>query len=592
MELLGYDLQFWWTLAVLGAMAAALLSDVARPEIVFVTATGLLLLTGIVTPQEAFAGFSNSAVIAVGALFVVAAGIEETGALSLFDRVLFGRSQHLGAVLPRLMLPVAGLSAFINNTPVVAMLTHSVQQWAVRVGVPPSKVLIPLSYAAIAGGMVTLMGSSTNIIVSGLLVENGLPGFGLFEMAPVGLVAVLVVAVFVAAFGPALLPDQHATEMMVASDLKECLFEARVSARAAIVGRTIEKAGLRGLEGAYVVRVKRQGALIGVSPDFVLQGGDVLTFLCDAATLEGLLRRPGLEPSVSRAGRRPLRSRPLFEAIVSDSSTLVGQSLHDVQFRDRYGGVVLAIQRRSERIDLPLGRLPIQAGDLLVIEAQAGFDERWNANRTDFYLVAPRGRSPQRWRQGQAPIALGILTVMIALVGAKVLALVTAAFLAALAMIFAGCITLDTARQALNLQVLLIIALALGLGHAAVNVGLTGALASGLVGLSAFGVVFILVALYVCTNLLTELITHKAAAVLMLPVALALASELALDPRALALTVTVAAAASFMTPFGYQTNLMVMAAGKYRVRDYLRVGLPVSLVVMAAATAMIFFLWL
>ncbi len=587
----GLDAQFWVTIIVLAAIAIALLRDLTRPDLIFLSGLAFLLVAGVITPADAFAGFSNTAVLAVGALFVVAAGIEETGAVRAFDRMLFGSSTDLRWVLARVMLPTAGLSAFINNTPIVAMLAPRVQRWAQRVGVAPSKLLIPLSYAAIAGGMVTLIGTSTNIIVSGMLVEAGMPALGLFDMAGIGLVAVASVVGFFTLTGFRLLPDR-VTAPTVEEGLGEYLFEACVGARAPMIGQTIEQAGLHAPGDASLAHVQRQEHMLFPRPDLVLFEGDTLTFTGKASMLDELLQRPGLEPSVPLVEERLPRTRPLFEAVVSDTSNLVGASLRDTQFRERYDAVVLAIQRRHERVVGPLGRVTIKAGDLLVIEAKDGFDERWNTSRSEFYLVTPRRTDEEKRVNKKAPVAVCILVGMVLLIGLQVLPVISAAFLAALAMIATGCLSLRMARRALNLEVLVLIAAALGLGQAVANTGLTTLLADLLLALSGLGVVAALVGLYVTTNLLTELVTHKAAAVLMLPVALAMSGELGVDPKAFALTVAVAAAASFMTPVGYHTNLMVMAAGEYRVRDYLRVGFPVSLIVMTAATLVIFFTWL
>lgn len=587
----GLDAHFWVTIIVLAAIAIALVRDLARPDLIFLSGLAMLLVAGVITPVDAFAGFSNSAVLAVGALFVVAAGIEETGAVRAFERMLFGSSTDLRRVLARVMLPTAGLSAFINNTPIVAMLAPRVQQWAQRMGVAPSKLLIPLSYAAIAGGMMTLIGTSTNIIVSGMLVEAGMPALGLFDMTGIGLVAVASVVGFFTLTGFRLLPDRVTTPT-VEEDLEEYLIEMRVGARAPMIGQTIEQAGLRPLGDADLVHVHRQEDMLAARPDLVLLEGDTLTFTGKASMLEELLQRPGLEPSVPLVEEQLPRTRPLFDAVVSDTSNLVGASLRDTQFRERYDAAVLAIQRRHERLVGRLGRITIKAGDLLVIKAKDGFDERWNTSRSEFYLVTPRRTDEAKRLNKKAPVAFAILVTMVLLIGLRLMPVLSAAFLAALAMIATRCLSHEMARRALNLEVLVLIAAALGLGQAVASAGLTTLLADFLLALSGLGVMAALVGLYVTTNVLTELVTHKAAAVLMLPVALAMAGQLGVEPKAFALTVGVAAAASFMTPVGYHTNLMVMAAGEYKVRDYLRVGFPISLIVMTGVTLVIFFTWL
>lgn len=587
------DWQAWLTIAVIIAIAVALLREIARPDLIFLGGLGLLLLMGIITPTEAFAGFSNTAVLTVGALFVVAAGVQQTEALGFLDRLLFAQSGRLHGTLVRLMLPTAFLSAFLNNTPIVAMFTPRVQQWARRVGMPASKLLIPLSYAAILGGMVTLIGTSTNIVVSGLLEEAGQPAFGMFDLTWVGVPAVFGVILFFLIIGHRLLPDRGTEQPDDDDGLKDCLFELRVSKNAPFAGKTIQEAELRALGGAYLVHVRRAGHLVPASPEAVVEAGDVLTFTGDALMLEQLLERPGLERKVTAAEDDDLQTLPLYEAVVSDASNLVGKTLREVEFRDQYGGAVLAIQRKQGRVTGPLGRIPIKSGDLLLIEARDGFDKRWNASRSDFYLVAARRPTQVKPQPRKAPIALLIVVAMVTLVATGLVPLISATFAAALAMILTRCVRGAQARKSVDLQVLVVIAAALGIGKAVAATGLSDLLAQTMLSATAgMGVVSTIVILYLTTNILTELITHKAAAVLMLPVALTLALELGVDPKAFALAVTVGAAASFMTPIGYQTNLMVMAAGGYRFRDYLKVGVPVSILVMIIATTMIYLVWL
>lgn len=585
--------QAWTTVGVILGIVIALLREVARPDLVFMGGLGVLLAAGVVTPHDAFAGFANPAVLTIAALFIVAAGVQRTEALSGLDRVLFARSKRLGRVLPQLMVPTSFLSAFLNNTPIVAMLTPRVQQWARKHGVSASKLLIPLSYASIAGGMVTLIGTSTNIVVSGLLVEFGLPGLGMFELAWIGLPVATCVLVYFALVGHRLLPDHGDAQPVFENGLNECLFELRVAPGAPLVGQTVEEARLRSLGDAYLVHVRRDGRLIQVTPEVILQEGDTLTFVGEARMLERLLTRPGLVrtfPALEPDARQTL---PLFEAVVADSSRLAGKTLREADFREQFGGVVLAIQRRSERMDGSLGRIPIKPGDLLLVEAQNGFDRRWNARRDEFYLVAPHRDEEKRPLTRKAPLALAIIVGMIAAAATGLLPLVTAAFFAALLMIVTRCVQGDEARKAINFQVLIIIAAALGIGQAMEQTGLAGVVAHSIVGLAAEGgVVVILLGLYVVTNVFTELFTNNAAAALMIPIAVATASETGVDPKALGITVAIAASASFITPIGYQTNLMVMTPGGYRFRDYVKVGLPVSLFVMAVAVTAIYGFWI
>jgi di/tricarboxylate transporter len=368
---------------------------------------------------------------------------------------------------------------------------------------------------------------------------------------------------------------------------------ALLARRATLAGQTVEEAGLRDLGDAYLVHIERDGHLVQASPEEVLQNGDTLTFTGRLSILDDLLARPGLERAVPSLDGHAHQTLPLYEAVVADSSRLVGKTLREADFRDRYQGVVLGIQRKDERIDGPLGRTPVQTGDLLIVEAQSGFDERFGPGRGEFYLTAPRREGRQRRASGRAPVAAGLLVGMIGLNVTGLVPLVVGAFLAALGMVLTGCLSLEEAGESVSLPVLIVIASALGLGQAIEATGLAGVFAHGLVGVAAGGrLLAVLAAVYVATNVLTELITNNAAAVLMLPVALATASDLGASPRAFAIVVAIAASASFITPLGYHTNLMVMSPGGYGVRDYLRAGWPVSLLVMAVTLAAVWAAWL
>ncbi|NNE46699.1 MAG: SLC13 family permease, partial [Rhodothermales bacterium] len=403
----------WLTLAVILGMVVALAKDLARPDLVLLGSLGILLVAGIVTPIQAFAGFSNSAVLAVGALFIVAQGLQRTGSLGFLDGLLFAESSRPVVHLPRLMLPTSLLSAFLNNTPIVAMVMPRLQRWAERKGVSASKVMIPLSYAAILGGMTTLIGTSTNIVVSGLMETAGMEPMGMFEIAWIGVPAALVIAIYFALGGHRLLPDRGSGVGAADDGLRDCFFEVRVAEGSAIVGKTVEEAGLRNLVDAFLVHIRRGKRFIPVRPQMVLETGDVLSFTGTVEMIDRLLERPGLERALPAPESGAGGFLPVFEAVVSDSSALVGQTLRESSFRERYRGVVLAIQRKNEQLSGSLGRIRIRPGDLLLIEAEPNFAQRWNATRTDFYLVAARKEDRALPRSRRAPVALVILIGMV-----------------------------------------------------------------------------------------------------------------------------------------------------------------------------------
>ena len=602
----------WITVGVVIGLVGALVGDVGRPDLVMLSGLSALLVGGVVTPQQAFAGFSNSAVLTVGALYIVAGGVQHTDALSRLDRVLFADTARLPPLLARFMTPTALLSGLLNNTPIVAMLTPRLQEWADAQDIPASKLMIPLSYAAITGGMMTLVGTSTNLIVAGLMEAEGYEPLHLFDVTWVGIPAALAVIAYFVLGGHRLLPDRGTSAPAVETELDENMFEVTVTAQSPIIGETVAEAGLRDLGDAYLTHIRRDAQVLQATPRLTLEQGDVLAFNGRLAARERLLRRPGLKRTLPGGNGRqddPVRyeTLPLYEAVIAESSDLVGATLGEANFREEYQGVVLGIQRENEPVTGPVGTTELRAGDLLIVEAPSDFERRWSSgSRDEFYWVAPRdGRAPHGGddadeadaadedRTARAPLALALTGSMVLAAAVGLAPIVTAAFVAALLMILTGCVTAAEAQRALNVQVLVVIAAALGVGKALETTGLAQRVANGVIGATeGFGPVAALAALYLTTNLLTELITNNAAAVLMLPISMATASTLGAPPTAFGLIVAIAASASFLTPIGYQTNLMVMAPGGYRFRDYARVGWPVTLLVMTISVTIISVLWL
>lgn len=589
---LGWDA--WITLGILLLMFVALLKELARPELILPGCLGLLLLFGVLTPEEAFAGFANKAVLAVGALFVIAAGLQHTGALQMADRLVFPRStRRLSLVTARLMLTTAAMSAFLNNTPIVAMLIPRVRAWCEKTGVPVSKLMIPLSFGTIVGGMTTLIGTSTNLLVAGLMEASGHGSLGLFDLAGVGIPVALGVILYFALIGHRFLPDRSKARPRVEEGLRQCMFELRVAPGSPLAGLSVEEAGLRSLEDAYLVHLRRGEDIIPSSPQTLLREGDVLSFLGSALVLDRLLERPGLSRVQQEVAPTSHTTLPLYEAVVAPTSSLVGKSLREVGFREKYQGIVLGIYRHATTIEGPLSRVPLEAGDLLLIEARNGFDQRWNRQRDEFYLVAPRRPERVKLQTGKAPLALLILAGVILFAVLDVADIVTTAFLGALAMIVTGCLRLQDARRAVDFPVLLVIAAALGIGMAVDRTGLAAAAAHLMIDkASVFGTIGVVAALFVATSLVTEVITNNAAAALTLGIGLAASQELGVPPEAFAVAVAVAASASFLTPIGYQTNLMVWSAGGYHFTDFIKSGLIVNLLVTIIAITMIGLLWL
>ena len=579
--------QAWFTLGALAMMVVALVRGWARTDMVLLGTLGLLLVAGIVDPVEAFAGFANPAVIAIVSLFVVAAGVDRTGALGFLDGLLRPRSRRPGPAVSRLMLPTALLSGVLNNTPIVAMLIPRVQAWQ-STGPASSKLLIPLSTAAIVGGWLTLIGTSTNVVVHGLLQAEGLAGFGFFTLTWVGVPAVILVTAYYALLGHRLLPEGQKPAETVARGYH---FEMRVGQNAPFIGQTVEGAGFRTLGNAYLARVRRKDdGVHEATPDTVLLPGDVLTFVGGSAALDALQLRPGLERTVPALDSPDPADSLLFEVVVAARSQIEGKTLREIGFRERYGGVVVALRRSADDMKGGLGRVPLRAGDLLLVEGRSSMADRLATLSDDFALVAPVGHVRPVARR--APVALALLLGAIVTSAFGMLPLATATFTAALGMVVTGCLRGQALRQAVDVSVILVIGAALGLGKAVEATGLATIAASGIESVTPMGPVVTLLVVYLVSNGLAELITNKAAAVLMLPVALTVAADLGAPWLPFAVSVTIGSAASFLTPVGYQTNLMVMSAGGYQYTDFGRAGLPVSMIVCAVTVTMCALVWL
>jgi di/tricarboxylate transporter len=575
---LGLGWQGWLTLAItLAAFLLNALSSLAA-EVVFLGGLALLYVTGILSTDAALAGFSNPGMVTVGVLYIVVTGLEQTGGLDLISQALLGLPKGQTAALVRLVFPVMGLSAFLNNTPVVAMFIPVVSDWCRKLRISPSKLMIPLSYAAIMGGMCTLIGTSTNLVVNGLVIaDTDLPGLGMFDVAWVGLPCVIAGSLLLLTAHRWLLPARKPA-ISEGDDPRQYTVEMVVEAGSPLVGKTVEQAGLRHLPGLYLVEIQRgQQLLTAISPREVLRQHDQLVFVGAVTSIVDLHQIRGLKPATDQVFKlnTPRSDRTLIEAVVSNTCPLVGRTIREGQFRNHYRAVVLAVGRNGERLQGKLGDIRLRPGDTLLLEAHPSFIEERRVSR-DFYLVTDiPGSEPLRHEK--APLAIAILVGMVLLAALGWMDMLKAASLAALLMLTLGCCSPFRAFKNINWSVLLVIGAALGIGQALQITGAATLLANTVVQSAGDNPWIALALVYGVTTLLTESITNNAAAALVFPVALAMAETLEVSFMPFVITIMIAASASFSTPIGYQTNLMVYGPGGYRFSDFLRVGIPFNL---------------
>jgi di/tricarboxylate transporter len=582
----------WITLGVILAVLALLVRGRLSPAaIVFGGAVSLLVL-GVIEAEAAFSGFSNSAPITVAALYVLAAGIEKTGALTPVMQSTLGERAGYRGPLIRTLVPTAGASAFLNNTPIVAMLIPQVTAWADRRGVSVSKLLMPVSFAAVLGGLITVIGTSTNLVVSGQMESLGLREIGFFEIGRIGLPVAVVGLVLVIALAPRVLPDRRSARTEMEDVGRRFSVEMIVEPGGPVDGRTVEQAQLRNLSGLFLASVDRGDTTIApVRPETVLRGGNRLHFVGPIDRVVELQEMRGLssaelhhvldldDPSVS-----------YYEAVVGSRSPLVGRTLRDVGFRSSYQAAVLGIHRSGHLLEGRIGTETIHVGDTLILVSDLGFRERWR-DRADFLLVAPLDGSPPV-ATSRAWIPVSLLLAVVGLAATDTVPILEGSLVAAIALVATRVMSSLEARRAIDIEVIVVIASAFGLAAAMQSSGLASVVASGLVdAFGGFGDRGVLLGLVLATIILTELVTNNAAALLMLPIAVSAAASTGLDPRGAAIAVAVAASASFLSPIGYQTNMMVYGPGGYRFTDYARLGWVLTVTVVVLTVTLVPLLW-
>lgn len=574
-----FDLSWQAWAAIFVAISVFLFNALTTlpTEIIFLGGAAVLFVSGILSEQDAFAGFSNSGMITVAVLYIVVTGLSQTGGLNWISQRVLGLPQGHNAALFRLMTPVMGMSAFLNNTPVVAMFIPIVSDWSRKLRISPSKLMIPLSYAAIFGGMCTLIGTSTNLVVNGLLISaTDLPGLKLFDLAVVGLPCAITGTIYLFLTHHWLLPSRKPV-ISEADDVRQYTVEMMVSQDSPLAGDSIEAAGLRHLPGLYLVEIVRDQMIIpAVSPKEILRDGDRLVFIGMIDSIVDLNRLRGLQPATDEVFKLdiPRSERCLIEAVVSNTSAMVGKTIREGKFRTQYNAVVLAVARNGERLSGKIGSICLQPGDTLLLEANANFLSQQRISR-DFYLVNGIPDS-EPLRHEKAPLAIAILGAMVFLATMGWMSMLKAAVLASFAMLLTGCCSSVRALRNIEWSVLLVIGAALSIGTALESTGAAGAIASSLIDFSGNNPWLALAIIYGLTNLLTETITNNAAAALVFPIALALSQDLEVSFMPFVITMMIAASASFSTPIGYQTNLMVYGPGGYRFTDFMRVGIPLN----------------
>lgn len=558
---------------------------------------GSLIATGVLTPQQGVAGFSNPAPVTIAAVLVLSAGLMRTGAVVTIGSRLAnvgGSSQTMQMAV--ILIVVGVLSAFINNTAAVAMSIPIVLGIARDKGISPSKLLIPVSFAGILGGLCTYIGTSTNIIVGSILEERGHQPFRMFEFSPLGVLFLVGGLTYLLLVGQRLLPERRGGHETLTDDyqLREYLTELVIRANSRLAGKTLRRSKLANSQDIEVLEIRRDGERIGpLLYELSLAVGDVLIVKGNIDNIMRVRQAEGLEihPEV-KLSVQDLESPDvvLAEGVIATGSNLIGKTLIAADFRKRFQATVLAIRRHGGDIREKLGNVRLQFGDTLLIQGRRDRLQSLRESR-DFMLLMEDTSMP-RFRKRKMTIAILILVSVVAMAAFKVMPIMVAALLGALAMVLTRCLTIQESYEAVDWRIIMLIAGTLSLGKALETTGGAKLLADHLVNfVGPYGPQAVLAALYLATMLMTEMMSNNATAALMTPIALSVAQSLGTDVRPFAFCIAFAASASFLSPIGYQTNTLVYGPGGYKFTDFFRVGWPVSLMVWVLATLLIPVLW-
>lgn len=575
---------------------AALYFDWMRPGLAFVLAVAPLGVFRVLTPGEILSGFANEQVMVILLLLLLGDIFRQSSILDiLFDRI-FKKTRTYKGFVTRIFGIVAPLSAFLNNTPLVALMMPYTHTWSKRNKSSISKLLIPLSYAAILGGCMTLIGTSTNLIVNGLLVDQkiipGLPSLGMFDFFAVGFPMLIIGFLYVLFFGDKILPDRVDVLDSFEHNQREYIIETVIKKGSPLAGKSIHEANLRNLEGLYLVRVIRNNFLLMAQPDEItLKEEDVLLFAGDTDSIMNLMQKnPSIEvPSVGMFAKRDRTD--LVEVVVSHNSALINKTLKEENFRSKYDATAIAVHRNGERLSGKLGSVVLKPGDTILLLTGADFKELVFQTK-DLYTIS-KPKEIKRLGRFRTFFLVGGSVLIIALAALKVITLFMGLMVFLSALIGLQITTPKKMARGLDLELGIIIAMSLALGTAMMNTGVANRFSHTIVHFfEPFGHMGLLAGIYIVTTLLAAFVTNKAAVAIVFPISLTLAHELGLPYLPFVLVVSIAAAANFMTPYGYQTNTMVYGPGGYKFKDFLHFGTPLTLLYGVVAVLILNYLYL
>ncbi|RIH63254.1 hypothetical protein D1164_20595 [Mariniphaga sediminis] len=595
--------EAWIVLTVLVFLIVAFLMEAMRPGLILLSAAVIFMATGIITDRELIAGFSNDGLITIALLFLVNEGIKQAGLMTRFAQAYLPHKRNpMTFMLPRVMVPVAFFSAFLNNLPIVVNFSPILIRWADAMKLSYKKFLLPLSYAAILGGMCTLIGTSSNLVVHGLMLETGNGGFHLFELGKIGLFISFFGFIYMAVFGNWLLPGEKIRFAKDLPEVKDYYYNLQLPENSRLIGQEVAGNRIDGLEGIEVHSIERNGKILKPEKNHTkLHRNDDILVTGNSGRLNYILANKDvkLKGMEYLSGEKP-EDLKQYEVVLSPRFSGLGQTVTEFNFFNHFNAVVLSIHRNGERITDNLSNLKLKVGDNVVLLAKEKFYDTWRTSQM-FYMVNfmqdlhhDKG-SRVKW------IALIILLAMVAAI--VINEIVSYGFgmslnifiyvsLAAVLLIWLKILPQQNYTKAVSWDMIISIASAFAIGKGIQNSGVAGLLASDAISIvRSIGPVGVLAIIWLITSVLTEIITNNAAVALVFPIAVVAAQLLNVDPKPFFVAIAVAGASSFMTARGYRANLIIKAAGKYSARDFLRIGAPMQLIAFILSIFLIPYFW-
>jgi len=591
MNLIAAEYQPYCVLIIVVLLFVIIYKEWLKPAVAFLVATLLLVVFSIITPKEILEGFSNQSIASIVLLILITAGLRSNFNIEIFLDKAFGKAKGYRSFLASMMTKVALLSTIINNTPVVVMMTPYVFNWGKKNNISPSKLLIPLSYATIIGGMITIIGTSTTLVLNGFLIENNLNAISSIHLLIIGSFVLIFCLAFLFLSSNSLLPNRVDILEEFEANKREYLIEKRLSKESPLVGKTVYEGGLRNLNGVYLVEIVRNNNIISpVKPSEMIQENDILIFAGNTDNVVDLtLANIGTELPAKLSSTQTENIK-VVESVISANSSLIGKSIKESNFRERYDAAVVAIHRNGEKLSGKIGRITIKAGDVLLMYAGSEFNNRVDLYK-DLYVISGEEKEIKKTTNNKYKF-ITLLAIVMVLLASQLFSLFVSLLIIFAAMVMMKLVTLKNVKRDLDINLIVILVLSLSLGEAMIKSGAGDLIArQSLSIMSGQQPIVILAGLMILTTILTSFITNVGAISIAFPLTLAVVTNLGIDGIPFYLGIAFSASAAFLTPIGYQTNLIVYGPGGYTFKDFMKIGFPTTLIYLITTLLIIGYLF-